>query len=85
VTGRRNPTLQVAREIAEGLGMTLEELLGSEIKFVENLDELEVLDALRHVSDEQRALIVKLVSEMAGKNAASPGVQFGEVVVKKSD
>ena len=62
LAGRREPSLEQVRTIARMVDKSISELCEEDAYFVVKTDEQRLLDAFRHLTDEERKIALKMLS-----------------------
>lgn len=62
--GRREPTVDTLRIIAEQAGLSLSEMVGDDPRFIADPDEKRLIDTFRGLSDEQRRSLLVMVKAL---------------------
>ena len=62
--GRREPSVETLRIIAEAAGLSLSEMVGDDPRFVAESSEVRLIDAFRSLPEEKRQTILSLVESL---------------------
>lgn len=62
--GRREPTVETLRIIAEQAGLSLSEMVGDDPRFIADTDEKQLVDLFRGLAPEKRASLLSLIKAL---------------------
>jgi transcriptional regulator with XRE-family HTH domain len=62
--GRREPTVETLRTIAEQAGLSLSEMVGDDPRFIGDADEKQLIDIYRKLGDEKRRNLLALIKAL---------------------
>ena len=70
LAGRREPSLEQVKTIARMVDKSISELCGEDAYFVVKIDEQRLLDAFRHLSEEEQEIALKMLSAIPAQQAS---------------